>query len=96
MMLSGLEPAWAWASVWKGRWTEPSPGTVALLSTCTTTIGSPGQTLHRAREKFADMLLDEVIQSLDNPNRETLENELIELGLLEYCKPALERRAEEE
>jgi RNA polymerase sigma-70 factor (ECF subfamily) len=49
------------------------------------------QTLHRAREKFADLLLDEVIQSLENPTGEQLEQELVELGLLDYCRPALER-----
>jgi RNA polymerase sigma factor (sigma-70 family) len=49
------------------------------------------QTLHRARQKFADLLLGEVAQSLDNPSSELLEQELIELGLLDYCRPALER-----
>lgn len=49
------------------------------------------QTLHRAREKFAELLLDEVIHSLDNPTAEHLEHELAELGLLDYCRPALER-----
>jgi RNA polymerase sigma-70 factor (ECF subfamily) len=51
------------------------------------------QTVHRARERFADLLLDEVVQSLDSPNAERLEGELIDLGLLEYCRPALERRS---
>lgn len=50
------------------------------------------QTLHRAREKFAELVLDEVIQSMETPNQEALEEELIELNLLEYCRPALERR----
>ena len=50
------------------------------------------QTLHRAREQFSDLMLDDVVQSLDNPTREQLEQELIDLGLLEYCRPALERR----
>jgi RNA polymerase sigma-70 factor (ECF subfamily) len=49
------------------------------------------QTLHRARQKFADLLLEEVAQSLDNSSSEQLEQELIELGLLDYCLPALER-----
>jgi RNA polymerase sigma-70 factor (ECF subfamily) len=49
------------------------------------------QILHRAREKFAALLLDEVIHSLENPDAEKLEEELIELGLHEYCRPALER-----
>ena len=50
------------------------------------------QTLHRARQHFADRLLDELTQSLENPTAEELEEELIELGLLDYCRPALERR----
>jgi RNA polymerase sigma-70 factor (ECF subfamily) len=49
------------------------------------------QLLHRARECFADLLLSEVAQTLHNPTREQLAQELIELGLLEYCRPALER-----
>jgi RNA polymerase sigma-70 factor (ECF subfamily) len=56
---------------------------------------APGvrQVLHRAREKFAGRLLDEVSQSLENPRAEQLEEELVELGLLDYCRPALERRS---
>jgi RNA polymerase sigma-70 factor (ECF subfamily) len=51
------------------------------------------QTLHRARQKFADLLLEEVAHSLDKPTTEQLEKELMELGLFEYCRPALERQA---
>jgi RNA polymerase sigma-70 factor (ECF subfamily) len=51
------------------------------------------QTLHRARERFAALLLDEVTHSLENPGAEQVEEELVELGLLDYCRPALERRA---
>jgi RNA polymerase sigma-70 factor (ECF subfamily) len=51
------------------------------------------QTLHRAREKFAALLLDEVRQSLEDPRTEQLEEELVELGLLDYCRPILERRS---
>jgi RNA polymerase sigma-70 factor (ECF subfamily) len=49
------------------------------------------QTLHRARQRFADLLLEEVAHSLENPTSEKLEQELIELGLFDYCQPALER-----
>ena len=52
------------------------------------------QTLHRARDKFAELVLDEVVHSLDQPTADQLEEELVELGLLEYCKPALERRGD--
>jgi RNA polymerase sigma-70 factor (ECF subfamily) len=50
------------------------------------------QALHQARKRFADLLLDEVAHSLESPTYERLEEELEELGLLEYCKPALVRR----
>jgi RNA polymerase sigma-70 factor (ECF subfamily) len=49
------------------------------------------QILHRARERFAALLLEEVAHSLDDPGAEQLEQELVELGLLEYCRPALQR-----
>jgi RNA polymerase sigma-70 factor (ECF subfamily) len=50
------------------------------------------QMLHRAREKFADLLIEEVAQSLERPSPEQVESELEALGLLEHCRPALERR----
>jgi RNA polymerase sigma-70 factor (ECF subfamily) len=50
------------------------------------------QSLHRAREKFAALLLDEVTDSVESPTFELLEQELVELGLLDYCRPALVRR----
>ena len=49
------------------------------------------QILHRSRERFAALLLDEVAHSLQSPTAEQLEEELAELGLLDYCRPALER-----
>jgi RNA polymerase sigma-70 factor (ECF subfamily) len=50
------------------------------------------QMLHRAREKFAALLLDEVIRSLQTAETDRVEQELVELRLLEYCKPALRQR----
>jgi RNA polymerase sigma factor (sigma-70 family) len=50
------------------------------------------QTLHRARAKFADLLIEEVSRSLQTTDLERIEQELIDLGLLAYCRPALERR----
>ena len=52
------------------------------------------QILHRARERFADFLLDEIAQALHEPTDEAVEMELIELGLLDYCGPALQRRSD--
>jgi hypothetical protein len=51
------------------------------------------QTLHRARLRFAELLLEEVIHSLENPSNEVLEQELVDLGLLTYCKSALQKRS---
>jgi RNA polymerase sigma-70 factor (ECF subfamily) len=50
------------------------------------------QVLYRARKLFADFLLDDLVQSLENPSLAQVEEELLDLGLLEYCRPALERR----
>ena len=47
--------------------------------------------LHRARDEFAHRLLDEVSNTLDQPLRSDIEEELIELRLLKYCQPALEK-----
>jgi RNA polymerase sigma factor (sigma-70 family) len=54
------------------------------------------QAVHRARERFADLLVECVAHSLGDVTVESLRDELIDLGLLEYCRPALERRASEE
>jgi RNA polymerase sigma-70 factor (ECF subfamily) len=48
--------------------------------------------LHRARDAFAELLLDEVLASLETGSLDEAEEELIELELLEYCRPALDRR----
>jgi RNA polymerase sigma-70 factor (ECF subfamily) len=48
--------------------------------------------LHRARERFSDLLLREVAQSLENPSVDELREELTDLGLLGYCHSALKRR----
>ena len=48
--------------------------------------------LHRARERFADLLLEEIAHSLDDPTPDALQDELADLDLLEYVAPALSRR----
>jgi RNA polymerase sigma-70 factor (ECF subfamily) len=58
----------------------------------TLTAAGVRQLLHRARQRFAALLLDEVAHSVANPTIEQLAEELAELGLLDYCRPALERR----
>ncbi len=49
--------------------------------------------LHRAREAFAEGLLAEVRDTLRDDSPGGLEDELISLGLYEYCRPVLEKHA---
>lgn len=56
------------------------------------TIDAVRQALHRAREKFTDLLLEEIVRSLNAPSQEELEQELIDLDLSSYCRSALEWR----
>jgi RNA polymerase sigma-70 factor (ECF subfamily) len=49
------------------------------------------QMLYRGRDRFADLLLGEVADTLQDPRAEELEEELAEIGLLSYCQSALER-----
>jgi RNA polymerase sigma-70 factor (ECF subfamily) len=78
---------------------NPECNSTQMAEQLTTKLGkkltpeSVRQTLHRAREKFADFLLEEVETSLEKPSAERLEQELIDLELLSYCRSALERRA---
>ncbi len=50
------------------------------------------QTLKRAREHFTDLLVDELAATLEEPTRQRLEEELQDLGMLDYCREALDRR----
>jgi RNA polymerase sigma-70 factor (ECF subfamily) len=47
------------------------------------------QIVRRARTRFAELLLSEVRESLDAPEQNALLEELAEIGLLEYVRPAL-------
>ena len=53
------------------------------------------KTLERARDRFGDLLLDEIAEAIDNPRPDALADELSDLGLLEHCRAALERRRKE-
>jgi RNA polymerase sigma-70 factor (ECF subfamily) len=71
-----------------------SPELAALLSE---SLGRPisagglRMALQRARDRFVEYLLEEVKASLKTPTEELVEQELIDLGLMEYCRPALKR-----
>jgi RNA polymerase sigma-70 factor (ECF subfamily) len=55
------------------------------------TSASVRKTLQRAHTKFADLLIDEIAHSLDDPDLQQLQLELEELDLLRYCRSALQR-----
>ena len=84
-------------TVLKFRATNPKASSTEMAAQIGERLGKPvtavgvRQTLHRAREKFAELLLDAVADSLDAPTRERLGEELEDLGLLGYCRPVLER-----
>ena len=54
------------------------------------TSGNARVQIHRAREKFAHALFETIADSLEKPTREAVEAELIEVGLIEYCRDALD------
>ncbi len=49
--------------------------------------------LHRAREAFAELLLEEVVHTLPGASRNEVQEELIDLNLYEYCRPVFEKRS---
>ncbi|MEM8865188.1 MAG: sigma-70 family RNA polymerase sigma factor [Planctomycetota bacterium] len=51
--------------------------------------------LHRAREAFAELLLEEVVHTLPGASRDQVQEELIDLNLFEYCRPIFEKQAAE-
>jgi RNA polymerase sigma-70 factor (ECF subfamily) len=59
------------------------------------TAAAVRKAVQRAHGKFADLLVDEVSASLDNPTPEAVTEELRALDLLKYCQSALERRRNE-
>jgi len=85
-------------TVLRFRSQQPDLSSDQLAAQLSVKLGKPltaagvRQTLHRAREQFSEIVLDEVVHSLDSPSPQQLEDELEQLGLLKYCKPALERR----
>jgi RNA polymerase sigma-70 factor (ECF subfamily) len=47
------------------------------------------QQLHRARLRFAQLLLEEIARSLDQPTPDRVQEELVTLGLMEYVREFL-------
>ena len=79
---------------------HPATSTDELAELISSAIGKPvtsgnGRVMvHRAREKFAHVLIEVVADSLENPTRETVESELIEVRLMDYCRDAFADFAE--
>lgn len=48
--------------------------------------------LHRARERFSNFLINAVSETLSTANIESVEQELAELQLLQYCQAIVEQR----
>lgn len=84
-------------TVMRAKVDDPGLGSTELAGKLSEQLGKPVTganarvMVHRARDEFAKLLFDEVAETLDEPSRSDIEEELIELGLLEYCRPALER-----
>lgn len=74
------------------RSSEPTLNSDQLAEKLSQLTGKPmasGATrvaLHRARERFASLMIEIVSNSLENPTKEALESELIDLRLIEYCR----------
>jgi RNA polymerase sigma-70 factor (ECF subfamily) len=86
-------------TVLRFRAEHPQTRSAEMAETLQKRLGRPltdanvRQTLRRSREKFADLLLEEVARSLQTSTPQRLEQELIDLDLLAYCRSALERHA---
>jgi RNA polymerase sigma factor (sigma-70 family) len=82
-------------TVLRYRATHPEASSQEMAERLAESLGKPltaagvRQTLHRARDRFAELLLDEIAQGLHSPTVADLEEELSDLGLLEHCKTAL-------
>lgn len=89
------QPCWT-VLRWKSE--RPALSAAELAGLLASETGKPvteaglRQILHRARERFADLLLAEVARSLQTDEPGLIEQELIDLELLDYCKSALNRR----
>lgn len=82
-------------TVLKARVDQPRLTTQQLLDSLTDAgVGFPSVPafrvfLHRSRKRFAAILLQQVMDSMQNPSDDEVELELIELGLHHYCKPVM-------
>jgi hypothetical protein len=84
-------------SVLRSKFKYPDLQSAELAGKLTTALkrsfsaGAVRQILQHAREKYVDYLLTEVRASLLDPTRDDLEQELIDLDLMHYCRPFMKR-----
>ncbi len=84
-----------WYTVMKARleWPEANSQELAAKISEQGKTVSPGwfrKKLMHARGRFAELLLDELAPTLEEPTLEAIQKELIELGLWEYCREYVE------
>ena len=78
------------------RVSNPAADSGELATLISSSVGrkvTPGNArvqVHRAREKFAYLLIETIADSLPESSCENIESELIELRLIDYCKEVLE------
>jgi hypothetical protein len=71
---------------------HPNDTSTQLAARAETTLGKSmradtyRQQLRRARRRFAEILRDEVVNTLDDPTPEALVDEFIDLGILEFMR----------
>ena len=58
------------------------------------TAGAMRQAVMHSRRKFVEFLIADVLESMDRPTQDELEEELGELKLLEYCRPYMKRSSD--
>jgi hypothetical protein len=84
-------------TVLRRRALEPTLRSPHLAEQLSQELGRPvtavwvRQMLFKAQEAFVDLLISEIARGLDVPTRQQIEEELIALDLLEYCRPGLNR-----
>jgi RNA polymerase sigma-70 factor (ECF subfamily) len=87
-----------YCAVLRLRAEQPDLASAQAAEQLTVQLGEPcnaawaRKALQRAQEMYADLLLEEVAQSLPVADAEALQQELRELDLLKYCQAALARR----
>jgi RNA polymerase sigma-70 factor (ECF subfamily) len=80
---------------------QPDLTSPQLAEQLSTRLGRPfsaagvRQLLHRARERFAELLVEETRRSLEGADSDQLHEELADLNLLKYCQGALRRPGDE-